>query len=276
MTKPRLEKHVFLISDGTGITVESYTNSLLSQFPSMDFIFHSFPYTESKQQIEEIIIQINSCYKLKHEKPIIFLTMVNTSMLEPLYHAQADVFDLYTPLIDKLESILQSKSIDVIGRAHGFVSPSLYDQRIDAINYALATDDGLSDKNYHSADVILVGVSRCGKTPSCLYMALQFGIYAANFPITDESLDAYYLPDILKPFKSKLFGLTISPKRLQQIRQERRPNSKYASLEQCQYEIKQVESLYKTHHIPFLDSTCYSIEEISTRIINQMNIKKRI
>jgi regulator of PEP synthase PpsR (kinase-PPPase family) len=276
MTSPRPQKQVFLISDGTGITVESYTNSLLSQFPSIDFIFHSFPYVESATQIDDIVLKINSYYQHYQEKPIVFLTMVNSSMLQPLYTTQAHVFDLYNPLIDELENILKSKSIDAIGRAHGFISSSRYDQRIDAINYALATDDGLSEKNYNSADIILIGVSRCGKTPSCLYMALQFGIYAANFPITEESLDAHQLPSILSQFKSKLFGLTISPKRLQQIRQERRPHSQYASLEQCQYEVKQVESLYKSQNIPYLDSTCYSIEEISTRIINQMNIRKRI
>lgn len=276
MGAPKKQKHVFLISDGTGITVESYCNSLLSQFPNFEFTYHSFPYTDSPEKVSHIIQMIETCHKQHADKPIIFLTMVNTKMIEPLYHTPAELFDLYNTMIDRLEKVLESESIDAVGRAHGFISPSRYDQRIDAINYALTCDDGLSDKNYNTADVILIGVSRCGKTPSCLYMALQFGIYAANYPITEESIDAHELPSVLQKFKSKLFGLTISPKRLQQIRHERRPHSKYASLEQCIYEVNHVESLYRSQQIPFLDSTFHSIEEISTRIINEMNIKKRI
>ena len=197
-------------------------------------------------------------------------------MLNPLFNAPAEVFDLFNPMIDRLELILKTKAIDESGLAHGFTSPSHYDQRIDAINFALNSDDGLGYKNYKIADVILIGVSRCGKTPSCLYLALQFGIYAANFPITEESIDSHHLPPILEEFKSKLFGLTITPQRLQHIRHERRPNTKYASLEQCLYEIKNVEALYKNQNLPFLDSTYYSIEEISTRIISKMELKKRL
>lgn len=267
---------VFLVSDGTGITVESFTNSLLSQFPNINFKFHAFPYTDTNEKVQAIVKKIEDYAQRTQQRPIVFSTIIDQTMLKPLFECSAEVFDLFNPMIDRLEHILETNAIDEAGRAHGFTSPSQYDQRIDAINYALNCDDGLGCKNYQRSDVILIGVSRCGKTPSCLYMALQFGIYAANFPITEEYLDSHQLPKLLEEFKPRLFGLTISAQRLQQIRHERRPHSKYASLEQCQYEINHVENLYQQHQIPYLDSTFYSIEEISTRIISQLNLKKRL
>ena len=276
MQQQTTHQQIFLISDGTGITVESFTKSILSQFPKVNFDFHHYPYIDSIDKINTIIIKIEELYLSTQEKPIVFSTIVDSKMMQPIYDAHAEVFDLFNPVVDRLETILSTKALDISGRTYAFTSSSDYDHRIDAINYALNCDDGLGAKNYNLADIILIGVSRCGKTPSCLYMALQFGIYAANFPITEESLDPHHLPDILQEFKSKLFGLTITPQRLQHIRHERRPNSKYASLAQCEYEIKLVESLYRSQNIPFLDSTHYSIEEISTRIISQMNLKKRL
>jgi len=267
---------VFLISDGTGITVESFTNSLLSQFPNIGFKFHAFPYTDNRKKMEDIVKKIEGYFERHQQRPIVFSTIIDQNTLQPLLESSAEVFDLFNPTIDRLEHILGTSAIDEAGRAHGFTSPSQYDQRIDAINYALNCDDGLGCKNYQRSDVILIGVSRCGKTPSCLYMALQFGIYAANFPITEEYLDSHQLPKLLDAFKPRLFGLTISAQRLHQIRHERRPHSRYASVEQCQYEINHVESLYRQHQIPYLDSTFYSIEEISTRIISQLNLKKRL
>lgn len=267
---------VFLVSDGTGITIESMAHSLLSQFPGFNFSYQSHPYVDTPEKMAFVIDKIHQAFEQHQNKPLVFVTMVKNKMVDQFYQLPAHVFDFFSPMINELENILNAKALDAIGMAHGFNSPKRYDQRIDAINYALACDDGLGNKDYDNADVILIGVSRCGKTPSCLYMALQFGIYAANYPITEESIDAYQLPSVLKSHHHKLFGLTISPKRLHQIRQERKPHSRYASLEQCQYEIKQVESLFKTQHIPYLDSTCYSIEEISTRILSQQGIERRL
>lgn len=270
------KRSIFLISDGTGITVESFANSVLSQFPDFEFSYQSFPYIDSLQKMQNIAEKIQDNYDLNEIKPLVFLTIVKADMAKPLLNAPCHVFDFFNPMIDQLEQVLKMKALDEAGRAHGFLSSKRYDQRINAINYALNCDDGLGNQNYELADVILVGVSRCGKTPSCLYMALQFGIYAANYPITEESIDAQHLPNLLKPFKNRLFGLTITPQRLHHIRSERRPNSDYASIKQCQYEVSAVESLYQNQNIPFLDSTYYSIEEISTRIMNQMQIKRRI
>lgn len=276
MTSEYKKRSVFLISDGTGITVESFANSVLSQFPDFEFTYQNFPYIDSFEKMQDIAEKIKANYDLYEIEPLVFLTIVQAEMIKPLLDSPCHVFDFFNPIVDHLEKILKSKALDQAGRAHGFLSSKRYDLRINAINYALNCDDGLGNQNYDDADVILIGVSRCGKTPSCLYMALQFGIYAANYPITDESIDAQHLPNILKPYKHKLFGLTITPQRLHYIRSERRPNSQYASITQCQYEIAAVESLYQNQHIPFLDSTFYSIEEISTRIMSHMQIKRKI
>jgi hypothetical protein len=150
-----------------------------------------------------------------------------------------------------------------------------YDFRIDAVNFALANDDGANMKNFSQADIILIGVSRSGKTPTSLYLALQYGIKAANYPFVEEDMEALRLPTELKQHKAKLFGLTISPERLSQIREQRRPNSRYASVRQCTLELKEVERLYQREQIPFLNSTQLSIEEISAKIIAMTGLKRQ-
>jgi regulator of PEP synthase PpsR (kinase-PPPase family) len=148
--------------------------------------------------------------------------------------------------------------------------------RIDAVNFALDNDDGSKIKHYDKADIILVGVSRSGKTPTCLYLALQFGIKAANYPLTEEDLQNFSLPDVLKPHKHKIFGLTIDPERLAAIRNERKANSRYASLAQCYYETEEVEHLYQQEQISFLSTTDLSVEEISTKIMQKAKIKRKV
>jgi regulator of PEP synthase PpsR (kinase-PPPase family) len=151
-----------------------------------------------------------------------------------------------------------------------------YTLRINATNFALANDDGAQTHDYDRADVILLGVSRSGKTPTCVYVALQYATYAANYPLTEEDLDHGRLPAAVEPHRRKLFGLTIQPDRLHQIRQERRPNSRYASPQQCAYEVRAAQQLYERHGIPFLDTTDCSIEEIAARLLERMSIPRRV
>ena len=276
MKKKLKKQSVFLISDGTGITVESIANSVLSQFPDIEFVYQSFPFLDSLEKINHVIDNITVNYELHEQKPIVFFTMMENTYLKLIHQTPAEVFDCLNPMIDHLETIFKRKALDESGRAHGFSSPKHYDERIDAINFSLNCDDGLGPQYYNKSDIILIGVSRCGKTPSCLYLALQYGIFAANYPITEDFLDANRLPSILDPYQKKIFGLTIAPQRLHHIRSERKPHSQYASLEQCKHEINSVETLYKTKKIPFLDSTYYSIEEISAKIIAEMGLKRRI
>lgn len=271
-----IKRYAYMISDGTGITVESLGNSLMTQFENINFEKKTIPYVDTLEKAEAVVQELNACKKNTGTAPIAFITLVNPEISTRIKESEACVLDLFNTFVGPLEQELGTKSSYTVGRTHGVANKITYDHRIEAINYALAHDDGVKTKGYDEADIILIGVSRCGKTPSCLYMALQFGILAANYPFTQDDLMNFKLPEHLKPFKAKLFGLTIDPQRLEHIRTERRPNSQYASMEQCRREVSEVENMFRREKIPFLNSTRYSIEEITTRIMAAANIKRRI
>ena len=271
-----MKRFVFVISDGTGITAESLANSLMTQFDHIEFEKLALPYIDTIEKAQEVIERINTCGKESGIKPLIFMTLVSKPIGDLIKCANACVFDLFSTFIAPMEQELLTKSSYTVGRTHGVADVASYDHRIEAINYTLGHDDGIKTREYGEADIILIGVSRCGKTPSCLYMALQFGILAANYPFTEDNLTDFRLPLPLRPYKNRLFGLTIDPERLQHIRTERRPNSQYASAEQCRIEVAEVEAMYKQENIPFLNSTRYSIEEISTKIMSIAGLKRKI
>lgn len=271
-----MKRQVYMISDGTGITAESLGNSLLTQFETVTFEKQTIPYIDSLEKAKVVKEQIEQAYNESGQKPIVFLTSVNPEVSNCLTQSNACILDLFNTFLSPLELELNIKSTYTVGRTHGVYNTKSYDQRIEAVNYALSHDDGVKIREYDQADIILIGVSRCGKTPSCLYMALQFGILTANYPFTDEELRELKLPEALRPYKSKLFGLSIDPVRLHQIRSERRPNSQYASAEQCRVEITEVEEMYKKERIPFLNSTHFSIEEIATKIMAAAGLKRKI
>lgn len=271
-----MKRIVYMISDGTGITAESLGNSLLTQFEQIEFDKQTIPYVDSLEKAEAVMQKIQRDYDETQVKPIVFITIVDPKISTFIQQAKACILDLFTTFLSPLEHELTIKSSYTVGRTHGVGNKKSYNQRIEAVNYALSHDDGLKIRGYEQADIILIGVSRCGKTPSCLYMALQFGILAANYPITEDDLPNTHLPEALKPYHSKLFGLTIDPERLQHIRTERRPNSQYASYEQCRREVADVESMYHQENIPFINSTRYSIEEIATKIMAASGIKRKL
>ncbi len=267
-----MKRFVFMISDRTGLTVESFGNSLLSQFGNIEFEKVTLPYIDTVAKAEATLKRINAC----PSNPILFLSLINPKISACFKQANACVLDLFGTFLNPLEQELGEKSSYTVGKMHGMADLQMYEHRIDAINYALAHDDGIKPKGYAQADVILVGVSRSGKTPCSLYLALQFGIYAANYPFTDDDLQTTELPKPLRPYRDKLFGLTIDTQRLKDIRTGRRPNSQYASSRQCALEVGRIETLYRQERIPFINSTHYSIEEISTKIMTKSNIKRRI
>lgn len=267
--------HVFFVSDGTGITVEALGHSLVTQFDQVKFIPKTIPYVNTLAKAKETVELINQYYDQTKKKPLIFASLVNPEIRSAIKECHGRVFDLFENFLIPMEEELGVESSHTMGKSHSITNSASYDLRIEAVNYTLSHDDGVQVQHYSEADLILAGVSRSGKTPTSLYMALQFGIKTANFPFVEEILEYMRLPEILRPFKNKIFGLTIDPERLSQIRSERRPNSQYATLEQCRIEIQEVENMFKRENIPFLNTTFCSIEEISTRIIVTSGIERK-
>ncbi|GJL82097.1 MAG: putative phosphoenolpyruvate synthase regulatory protein [marine bacterium B5-7] len=267
---------VFVVSDRTGITAEMMSHSLLTQFPNVKFDVTTLPFVDTDDKVSEVIKQINDAGEHTGVRPLIFLTFVDDAHRARLLDCGGVSFDLFGTFLDPLEQELDHKSSHSIGVSHGIVDPVKYTNRIGAVNYAVHCDDGLNVRDYPSADVILVGVSRAGKTPVSLYLAMQFGVHCANYPLTDHDLERSNLPPALEDYRDRLFGLTIRPERLQQIRQERRNSSRYASIQQCRYELSQAEQLYLRYRIPSADTTSLSIEEIATGIIQKLRLKRDI
>lgn len=268
------KRHVYCISDGTGITAQTLSQSLLSQFENIEFIQINIPYVDTEEKAVDTLKQIQQNFRETQQEPIIFSTIVQNKILQIIQQSPGVVLDFLQSFIEPLEKTLGEKSSHNIGRSHSMVDYDKYKKRIDALNFTLNTDDGACPHQYANADLILIGVSRCGKTPTSLYLALSQSVFVANYPITEEDLDSFMLPKSLQKYKDKLFGLTIDARELTAIRQERRPNSRYGSLKQCGHEIKCVEKLYKRDRIPYLNSTHLSIEELATRILATKPLKQ--
>lgn len=262
----------FFISDRTGITAENLGHSLLSQFEGIKFNRIRLPFIDSVEKARDAVAQINETSIADGQRPLVFSTLILPAVHNIIEQSDALILDLFEMFIVPLEAELGVVSSHAVGRSHA--AGLNYNARMDAVNYALNHDDGGITRDLNRADIILVGVSRCGKTPTSLYLALQYGIYAANYPLVPEDFASEALPQVLKPLRSKLHGLTIRPERLQQIRTERSPNSRYAALENCQAEVRQAESLMQIASIPYLDVTTMSVEEIATTILHQTGLKK--
>ncbi|MBL8511046.1 MAG: kinase/pyrophosphorylase [Betaproteobacteria bacterium] len=266
----------FFISDRTGITVEMLGSSLLTQFDDVQFDRVTLPFIDNFDKARQARSQIDAAYAASGMRPLVFTSLMADDLRDEIGQANAMVLDLFERFIVPLEAELGVKSAHAIGRSHSAGNFKDYNHRIEAVNYTLAHDDGVTNRNLDQADLILVGVSRSGKTPTCLYMALQFGVKAANYPLIPEDLEAMKLPPALQPLKHKVWGLSISPDRLQQIRRERKPDSKYASLENCLWEVRSAERLMTQAGISFLNSTTKSIEELATTILHEARLVRRV
>ena len=274
MLSPSSDRTVFIISDGTGITAETFSHSVLSQFESVSFKQVRMPFIDTVEKADAVVSRINRCAVDQGNQPIVFTTLVNPEILARVKAANALFLDLFGAFVEPLEQNLGVKSSHPIGKSHLSVSSNAYRDRIEAINFSLAHDDGQFVRDLSQADVILIGVSRCGKTPTSLYLAMQYGIKAANFPLIPEDFERNALPSTLSQFKKKLFGLTIQPERLTEVRHERRPDSVYASLAQCRHEVAEAERLMRRDSIPMLSTTTKSIEEISTTVLQEVGLDK--
>ena len=270
-----MKRSVFFISDRTGITAESLGNSLLTQFEGIEFNRTTLPFIDDLDKAKRAVDQINETAKLDGMRPLLFSTLIEYDVREVVKQCDGLFIDFFDTFIKRLEDELHTPSETVVGRSHGMGAYANYKERIDAVNFALNNDDGITVQNYSAADIILIGVSRSGKTPTSLYLALHYGILAANYPLTEDDMDSHYLPSVIDPYREKLFGLTIEPMRLSQIRQERRSESRYASLEQCQFEVRTVENIFRREQIPFIDTSKVSIEEIATTILQKTGMQRR-
>jgi regulator of PEP synthase PpsR (kinase-PPPase family) len=265
------ERTVFFVSDGTGITAETFGNSILAQFPARPRHVRR-PFIDSADKAHGVVAEINEVGAAEGRRPIVFITLVDDAIRSIVNGpgCRALVLDMFRTFVEPLEEEFGVKSNHRIGRFSDAAQSPEYDGRIDAINFSLAHDDGQSARNLDIADVVLVGVSRCGKTPTSLYLAMQHGIKAANYPLIPEDFERGQLPGALRHHKAKCFGLTIDPERLAQVRHERRPDSKYASLANCRYEVGAAEAMMRREGIGWLSSTHKSIEEIATTILRDL------
>ena len=266
---------VFFVSNSTGITVETLGRSLLYQFSSTQFESHSLRFIDSIEKANEAAEIINELALKTGLPPIILSTLVKPELRKILSGAQGLHIDIFDAFIAPIEKELGCEAQLGMGRVHGIGEDEYYSNRIDAVNYSLKTDDGVGATAYEQADVILIGASRTGKTPTSLYLAMHYGLRAANYPIVDEELDSHSLPKPLREYKNKVFGLLVTPERLQSIRTKRRADSQYSSLPQCQYEIRQTEALFQQQNIPYFDVSSMSIEEVSSNVMDMLKISPR-
>ena len=266
---------IFFVSDQTGVTAETLGHSLMTQFEALEFRAVTLPFVSSLDKAHEAVRRIDRAAQEEGLRPIVFSTLVQDELRDVMMSANALFLDLFSAFIGPLERELKTRSTHRAGRAHGIADLATYTTRINATNFALANDDG-SGGDYAHADVVLIGVSRVGKTPTCVYLALQYGVFAANYPLTEDDLESGRLPARLDPYRGKLYGLTIRPERLQQIRSERRPDSRYASRAQVQYELRAADALFGRWGIPSIDTSESSIEEIASRILNTTGIERRL
>jgi len=267
---------VFFVSDQTGVTAETLGHSLLTQFDGLEFRPVTVPFVDSVDKVEQLARRINTEAKESGLRPIIFTSLVDEQLRARLLECNGLVLDFFAAFLAPLEQELETISSHALGKPHRMADVASYNLRIDAINYAMASDDGHSTRHYSDADVILTGVSRSGKTPTCLYLALQYGIFAANYPLAEEDLETGKLPARLMEFKHKLYGLTITPERLRQIRLERRSVGRYASAQQVSFELRAAEGLFKRYNIPYIYTTHCSVEEIASTILSVTGIERRV
>jgi [pyruvate, water dikinase]-phosphate phosphotransferase / [pyruvate, water dikinase] kinase len=267
---------VFYVSDGTGVTAETLGHSVLTQFEGVRFKQQRIPFVDNAEKAHAAVDRINAMTLAEGRNVIVFTTLVNPATNAIVKTAKGLHLDLFQSFVEPLEHEFGVKSTHSVGRSHSTVDKQQYQDRIEAINYSLAHDDGQSHKNLAAADVILVGVSRSGKTPTSLYLAMQYGLKAANYPLIPEDFERGEMPPELLKHRQKLFGLTITPERLAEIRHERRPNSTYAAVNNCRYEVAAAETMMKRHNIQWLSSTTKSIEEIAVQILTILGIERRI
>lgn len=268
------KRGVYVISNSTAITAETLAHSLTAQFPDKDFRWTTFPYADSIEKVDKALAEIQEKHNPEHGKPIIFSTLADPRVREHLLSTDALVLDPFAAFIGPLSDQLGVAPSSKAGVSHRISNQRAYETRIEAVNYTLMHDDGAAIRHMDQAELIILGVSRTAKTPTSIYLAMHYSVRCANYPLTPDDMEGELLPKFLNPYRDKLVGLTSNAKRLSEIREERRPGSKYASLKQCQFELRMAENIFVQERIPYVNTESRSIEEISATIIQAMNIER--
>ncbi|HRG62349.1 MAG: kinase/pyrophosphorylase [Neisseriales bacterium] len=268
-------RSVFYISDQTGITTEKLGAALLGKFPQIEFRKESFPFADTPSKISQALIRVKNRFLTDGMKPIIVSSVITPKLRKLLDVDYALTLDFFDAFIGKMEAELGCQATHEISKIHGIGDEDKYNHRIDAIHYSLDNDDGVSSRHYDEADIIIIGVSRVGKTPTSIYLSVNYGIKVANYPLAEADLQTDHLPKALVPYHHKLFGLSIEVERLHSIRTHRLPNSKYAQLNTCVNEIQAAERIMNHCGVPFLNTSHKSIEEISVAIMQLVRIKRQ-
>jgi regulator of PEP synthase PpsR (kinase-PPPase family) len=261
---------VFFLSDSTGISAETMGNALLLQFPDVTFERTLIPFISSVERAREVVAQLDAVMDEGPVAPLVFTTAAVDEVREELLRTRAPIIDFFGLHMDRVESLLGSRGVREARRLHGIGDVRRYNDRMAAIEFAIEHDDGLASRHMDRADVVLLAPSRCGKTPTAMYLALQHGLFVANYPLVDEDLETTELPEPVRPFKDRCFGLTTTVARLSRVRQERRPDSRYASEEQCRFELRRATAMYKAHGLPTVDTSAASVEEIATVVVQTL------
>jgi len=256
---------VYFISDGTGLSTEQLGKSILIQFPNINFEYKTIPFVNTLKKAQSIAKKIN-----KEPSSMVFSTLIYDELNEQFDCGDFFYINFLKQTIDQIEAVKKFKSVPTMGLDYRLGEADHYEQRISAMDFTISSDDGNNVERYNNADIIIIGVSRTGKTPVSIYLALINGLSVANYPLVDLELESQSLPKSLQQYKNKLYGLTITPKRLQEIREKRRSTGKYASPHQVQAEIRYSESLFNKYSIPYIDTTSISVEEIATSIRTQL------
>ena len=266
------KRAAFFVSDSTGITAGTLGNALLANFPAISFQRHTIPFVDTVEGAHNVRREIERAAS-RGLAPIVFTTVKQAELREILAESDCVIIDLLAGHLTEVEQALETTASEQLGQYHGVGDMERYLERMRAVEYAIEHDDGQSSRALDIADVIIIAPSRCGKTPTTMYLALQYGLLVANYPLTDDDFPTDGLPRAVAKYARRCFGLTTTPLRLSQVRHERRPRSRYASLEQCTLELRRAEDLYRRNHVPFLNSSTKSVEEMSAVIMQTMKLR---
>jgi len=265
---------VFFLSDSTGISAETMGNALLIQFPQLHFERRLIPFITTAEEARRVVAILDEAAD-GPVTPIAFTTAATDEIREVLLTSRCPMIDFFELHISRVEAVLGVPAARVTAQLHGVGDVQRYNARMAAIEYSIEHDDGQSLRALDRADVILIAPSRCGKTPTTMYLALQHGLFVANYPLVEEDLESSDLPRPIRALKDRCIGMLATPGRLCEVRQQRRPKSRYASLEQCTYELRRAEAMYAANRVPVINSTTRSVEEMSTLIVQTFSARAR-